>query len=529
MTSPLLALFTRSLREDARAKLTYFARGGFVGFVLLIGLISGGAASMSGWSGAVGLQFFTVLVVLQTTCVTVAGIGFFASAITEEKEEMTLGLLRMTNLNPLSILLGKSTSRLCSVLLLLVAPLPFTVLAVTLGGVSLGQITAAYATLGAYTFFLCNLALLASVVARNTGSAGSYTSLGVLLFFGASSVLRTVFTLLGKLGWVARSASEPVEDALWSITPVARFTEVLTTGFAGGPVGVQVVSNLLLGLGCFLLAWALFGKCCDQALDGVAAGPARRRVLGLRFRRPGRPWKDALAWKEFHFQTGGQPALLLRILVYGILLIIGLFAFTRVDPSDQFAALRIWPMSLVPFLFSLDVAFLASRVFRAELNEQTFASIAALPAALSTLAWRKVRGCLVAALPGAVCLLVLVVPYFMLLLRMEKQDFTLLSLGNQLSGWLNYLFLWLLVAYLSLFLKRGSLPLGYILAQVVTVLFSSLFMVGIMTINFIGRSGNFTSAVTYLMPIGSSLLHLVVCWILLRRIRPRLEVLAGEE
>ena len=52
----------------------------------------------------------------------------------EEKEEQTLGLLRMTGLSPLSILLGKSTSRLCGALLLLAAQFPFTIFAVTLGG-----------------------------------------------------------------------------------------------------------------------------------------------------------------------------------------------------------------------------------------------------------------------------------------------------------------------------------------------------------------------------------------------------------
>ena len=54
------------------------------------------------------------------------------SAEAEEKEEQTLGLLRMTGLNALSILLGKSTSRLLGALLLLLAQFPFTIFAITL-------------------------------------------------------------------------------------------------------------------------------------------------------------------------------------------------------------------------------------------------------------------------------------------------------------------------------------------------------------------------------------------------------------
>ena len=163
MTSPLLALFARSLREDARARLTYAARGIVVGFVLLMAGSFGLFARFGSSVGALGREFFSGLMIFQTVCIAIAGVGYFASAITEEKEEGTLGLLRMTNLNPLSILLGKSTSRLLAALLLLAAPLPFTVLAVTLGGISLGQIAAAYCTLGAFTFFLCNLLVPALV------------------------------------------------------------------------------------------------------------------------------------------------------------------------------------------------------------------------------------------------------------------------------------------------------------------------------------------------------------------------------
>ena len=95
MTSPLLALFTRSLREDTRGRMTYFARGGLAAFTLLLTV---GTTIGSRWKGAPGLEFFAVIVTLQAVCVTIAGLGYFASAVTEEKEDMTLGLLRMTNL-----------------------------------------------------------------------------------------------------------------------------------------------------------------------------------------------------------------------------------------------------------------------------------------------------------------------------------------------------------------------------------------------------------------------------------------------
>src|SRR5215213_3145748 len=100
MNSPLLALFSRSVREQARARATYATR---TALVLLVGGSLGMNALMTRWAGAAGQQFFQYVVFINFFFVTVAGLSYFASAITEEKEEETLALLRMTNLSPLTI------------------------------------------------------------------------------------------------------------------------------------------------------------------------------------------------------------------------------------------------------------------------------------------------------------------------------------------------------------------------------------------------------------------------------------------
>src|SRR5436190_2075225 len=157
MTSPLLALMGRALREDVNDKRTYQTRVS-VGVIILLALMMVSMASK--WTSATGRTFFVIVVTLQTLTITLSGLTYFASAIAEEKEEQTLSLLRMTGLNPLAVVLGKSTSRLCGALMLLAAQLPFTIIAVTFGGISLRQIVATYCTLAAYTFLLCNIALL---------------------------------------------------------------------------------------------------------------------------------------------------------------------------------------------------------------------------------------------------------------------------------------------------------------------------------------------------------------------------------
>jgi hypothetical protein len=461
MNSPLLALFALSLRQDSRSRSTFAARAGLAVFILIV-MLSITAASRWQNVTAPGLTFFASVISVQAVCITLAGLGFFASAITEEKEEETLGLLRMTNLNPLSILLGKSTSRLCGVLLLVVAQLPFTLLAVTLGGVSWGQIAAAYCTLGAYVFFLANLALLGSVIAPRTGGAALFTAAMLLLFFFCGSLVEIVRAVSVDHGWLAVGKLEAAigrfGEAANDATPVKRLVEILRTGFAGAPAGVQVWTDVTLGVICFATAWAAFARFADRASEGArhTAGPARR-FFGLRFRRPPRPWKDALAWKDFYFLTGGTPAFVVRIALYGIV------AATAIATTA-----RGWRggmsgpglNALCSFAFTIELAVIASRIFRRELNDQTFSSLALLPLTMRQIAFRKARGSLLHLLPAAIAL---VATNFASVFSYAagQQNVQMMIAASAISGWVSAAFLACLVAFLSLLMKRGALPVGF--------------------------------------------------------------------
>src|SRR6478609_1519184 len=154
-----VALFVRSLRQHTRYGGTYLLRAG-LGCCIIGALFV--THETIGYAGAAGLLFLKIVFFLNYFYLGLAGCSFFAAAITEEKEEGTLGLLRMTNLNALSILLGKSTSRLCAVLLLFSVQIPFVMLSVTMGGVSIDRILTAYALLALFAFSTANLALLFS-------------------------------------------------------------------------------------------------------------------------------------------------------------------------------------------------------------------------------------------------------------------------------------------------------------------------------------------------------------------------------
>lgn len=474
--SALVALFVRSLRQDARSKITYWSRAGLILMLLFsLALIH----TTSGWIGAPGLQFFSHSVFVNFFFISLAGLSYFASAITEENEEMTLGLLRMTNLNSLSILLGKSTSRLCGALLLLAAQFPFTFLAVAFGGVSVGQIVAAYCTLAAYLLFLSNLALLFSVIARRTAGAALFTGAVLFICLAGYAIFPAGLNLLAWMRLIPSASPGPQLGRfleVWrSSSALERLGAILKTGFHEGPIGIQVISNIAAGGILFLIAWAAFNAFkAEQSEDGPARGPIVRPGSRLRWAGAGRAWRRAIVWKDFHFLAGGRVGTLIRFILYGVLL-----AFVLLNPSGRGRLSLDWPqagftmMGLMSVVLSFELTFAAGRIFRLEWRWKTLSGLAMLPMSLRSVAYQKIVAALFASWPGLL--------YFCIGLAFAgKAIWTSLgqALINSNSAWINpflvtfgYLIVHLifflhLVANLSLRVKSGAVPLAFAISYI---------------------------------------------------------------
>ena len=399
--SPLLALFLRSLRLHLRAKNTVLARVALVGIILLL-LFSSHLTATAG--GAPGLGFFEVVMTLNLWFITLAAVSYFASAITEEKEEGTLGLLQMTDLDPLAILLGKSTTRLCGALLLLAAQLPFTLLAVALGGISARQIFAAYATLGGYTFFLSCLALLASVLATRTAIAsmitGGFLVLEPLLILAlkAAPKLAAYPQLRGKANGLAATLAA-WGAALADASPFQRLREIMTTGFHAAVFSAQFWICIVAGLVCFALSWALF-----DVFTGDSPFFASGRIVprpGARFGQfaPPRAWTiSAIAWKDFHFLHGGRLVSYAKLLAYG-LLCAWQFYNARHD-TDVLSTAAVMIVATMAFVLIIELGVTGSRILRDEVRNKTLVGLAGLPFAMKHIVLMKIDGAKRALFPA---------------------------------------------------------------------------------------------------------------------------------
>lgn len=454
MTMPVLVLFTRSLNMDHRKFVTYLGRIALVFFILLC-LIGAHIATLSPGVGAAGLRFFTSVVWWSLLFIALTGVFFFSGAITEEKEEMTLGLLKMTGLNPISILMGKGTSRILGGVSLLLAAFPFTLLAITLGGVSLDQVLAAYCTMLSYMLFMGGAALFSSVCCRRTGTAAGLMLFLLFLFYAAPPIGTASVQGMVSVSWITKAG---VIDRwlttffgwLRDASPHTRMAEIMQTGFAEPPIGFQVLSNIGLGAAFFLLAWAVFDLFTREQ---IPAGPARglvfRRTSLLRPLGVGPTWSKALIWKEFHFGTGGKVFFFLRfVFVAGLL---GLIAFfwsrsARIEREEFGAMIMVMTISLA----YLELLVHAGRTFNGEWRYKTLSDIGLLPMSPATLVYHKMAGSFIGIVPYLV--------FFVIGAFLAPENFAWgfeAILGSP-WGWLAILegiFLLHLAAYMSLLLR----------------------------------------------------------------------------
>lgn len=490
MLSRTLALLVRSLRAEARLMRTHLFRMIFVVFIAL-NLIM--AHTISSVVGAPGLRLFTMISYLNFLFISMAGISFFATAITEEKEEDTLGLFKMAGVRPMGILLGKSTSRLVSAVLLLLVQLPFTLLAITLGGVTREQVIDAYCALSAYLVLLANAGLLCSVYCKRSQQACGLMTLLLLGFFIGPPIVRESLQLLVNNGVLASSFwTEGIIDLCrWvSATSVLnRLERTMSTGFNQSIFSVQFIGNLAASAVCFLLAWALFDRCTRDLAASTTPVRGLMTGSGKRFRlmNGGRVWSNALVWKDFHFVAGGKFVLLVKFLVYGG---IGVTIVQLFDSNGGYRQrLEAYGSTFIGIscvVLMVELSLFSARVFHAEIKWNTLSSLMMLPASTTKVVWSKLAGCLLALAPAC----------FYLIIGLCLESDASSSLARAVSsGWFWFTMLYFLLflhvtAYLSLYLKWGALPLAFVGMIMVTITGQILLAIflSVLRAPFLGRS-----------------------------------------
>ncbi len=438
MSSPLTALLSRTVRLSTRAGGTHLMRL-FLGVLVLLTLMS--TAAMSAMFGAAGLRLLSSLVWWSAAFITLAGIGLFCSAITEEKEEQTIGLLRMAGLRPFAILLAKASARFYDALMLFAVLLPFAMLAVTLGGVSVIQVLACAVALGAYIFLLVNLGLLLSVLRPTTQAASGVMALVLII----TQLLPWLFWAYAPLAWLR-------ESTVWH-----SLSQILATGYGGGLFSFQSASSVVAGLLMFGLSWLCFDR---FVRDDEAQAPERMNVRStsrLRWFGVARPPSGlrAVIWKDFHFGCGGRLMILIKpLLMIALVAVVILIGNSMGGRFDELQAYGITTQIVALLWLVFEFAIHLSRLFAQEVRWQTLTGLLSLPFSARDLAYAKLRAALLAMLPA---LALLGVGIFL-----APADF-FDGAGKTLTNWSGWavlttvVFFWHACAWLSLVIRRSPL------------------------------------------------------------------------
>lgn len=415
----IFALLVRTLRQDCRRWQSGAARGAMLLFltVVLLAMTATGSTVVAG-----GLTFVSWILWFSYAAITLAAFQWFASAITEEKEQRSLGLLRMTGVNGLAILAGKWLPRLLIVLLLICTQFPLALLGVTLGGVLPRQLLAGFVALLAYAVMMSAVGILASTVSQTTQRAGLFVGwFWLALTILPSLAARALTGSAVKLGWITDGTADGCYRFFGSVKELSlwhRLDAILSIMPDESLWDTQVWGNLMIGLAAFGLAWVVFEFFAVYNLEVVVKAAPKDRLFNRVFRQQkphdkrrrtrltvGRTWRSAMAWREFHFNAGGWVTVFTKFVIYGSVPVITYFL------AVQLGMRRVNPQRFIGIAFMVigggaafgEAAFYSGRVFGPEVYENTLPPIMLLPTSTARIAWSKISGYVLAMLPGVVC------------------------------------------------------------------------------------------------------------------------------
>ena len=394
------ALFAWTLRMDARYVYPHMVRASVAMIVLF--LLSMAALDAFGTSRT-GLLFFELVCQMNVVLTAAAGVSYFVTAVSEEKDAGTFALLQLAGVTPLAITLGKSTSRLVSSLMLLVSQVPFTFLAVTLGGIRWQQVLAAWVCLAAWMILVANMALLCSARSATSARAAAAAGIVLLLWFGLPGVLRATLTAVPAV-WISsgtRGSLLGLGNLMEVVSPWKQLERVLNRWEEAAVFGGQFWASIFLAGICFgvstmrLTAWT---RPTEDGAAGAGDNGGRRRWPVSRC------WRFALAWRDFHFFSGGRSFFAARWI--GWLVVYGLFAgIQRMELGRwqaSFAGEYGWQfLLLLCGALSVECLLLATGSLHSEVRQMTQSSLAMLPFSPTRIFIEKAGGCGLSVLPTA--------------------------------------------------------------------------------------------------------------------------------
>ena len=522
------AFLTRSIRQESRQLSHHFMRGALA---LVILSLFAAQLSISATTGAAGYSFARTIASACYWFLTVVGMLYFAIAVTEEKEEDTLPLIRMTGVSNFAFLTGKSVPRIAIAALFLLVITPFIVLSITMGGVVIENLLALLIGMLCYAFLLSQIGLLSSVIASDSRRALSLAGFLWFMFELGDWIVWPIS--FGFTAWnypfLAESATT-IGEAIRSRSMFYASGEYLMMIRGDSILHPQMSFHLIAGVVCFLLSLLLFERFSARAIGlGLAGNTPRRFKFWNRSKRLSvRAVQPALPWKSWYFITGGRRWFLLKLFGFPLLTGLGFAAICIiVDEALDMEVLAVFLIVTGVALTIIETARAMGRVLNEEIFRQTLGTLLMLPRTLEQTIWPLVGGVLPVIVPPLSCLLVGV-----LLLSAAEPRFLKDLVESMAEPWFWHFLSWFVLTthlgiLLSTMLRYGGMLVAVAIMWIAAPMLFVMFM---MTVAFmltgIGRGADWLFE--FLLPTILIVLECVMCVVVQRAIIRRLQNLAQQ-
>ncbi|MCM8536515.1 MAG: ABC transporter permease subunit [Lentisphaeraceae bacterium] len=308
---------------------------------------------------AKGKLLFSAMSLINIGAITLYGIGVFSKVISEETQDKTMQLLRLTPLSHRSILLGKVLPPLINIFLLIVLQLPLLTLCVTLGGVELAQIIKVYYTIILYTLCLSSIGLYASIISDENWLAG-FNFIFMLFFI---YLISGVISMFEKL--------DSIYEKLNHLRESNHFSQIKAI-IQGDPTSLIWTTLLSISI-CFIFC-KLSLKSFKQYDDETLIHQKKPKEVKRTFRFKDNP----LSQKESRFHFGGKISQAIYIGALSFIFILGYAAVLNLRyDRHEIAFSNIFPLSLA--LCCLSNYYLLGNTIRNEINSQNWSTLKLTP------------------------------------------------------------------------------------------------------------------------------------------------------
>ncbi len=235
LVNPVLA---RELKERVRG---WKAPAIITTYLVMLGAVvylvyeaeKSGATNSFGFSAAaatrsslIGRGIFEWMVFFMILLVMFIVPGLTASAVAGERERQTLVPLQVTLLKPRSIILGKISSALAFIFLLIIAAMPLLSVAFLIGGITIGDVFKAVGVVLATAVIMACLSMACSSLTKRVQTATVLSYAVALLLIGGSTLAYGVaYAIDESRGF---DAANPPEELLIG-NPMAAVADLVGT------------------------------------------------------------------------------------------------------------------------------------------------------------------------------------------------------------------------------------------------------------------------------------------------------------